>query len=874
MNRSRVVNFIKYLGLLSTIVLLIFTHGQTQEMIGKTKSPTLVTVGIYQNNPKIFIDDNEKPAGFWVEIIDGIAQAENWSITYIPCQWKECLRKVERGDIDLMVDVAYSDKRNQLFDFNNEVVLASWSQVYARRDLNLNSILDLDGKKVGILKSSIQKEVLQEQIKAFGITPELIEVDDFNDIFVLIETGEIDAGIVNNFFGKKFDNGYNIVRTNILINPARLHFIVKTGDPLSLLPRIDRQLQLLIKDSNSIYYQAQKKWLEPNVKFGWKQIKDIIINSFIYLPFFVLIFLSLWNYLLKKEINYRKKIEFNLEESKQRYASLTSVVPVGIFRTNIGHKCIYINDYCCELMGLSPEKVIGEGWLNGIYSEDRDMVLQYWLNCIEENQQFKLEYRFQRPDGEIIWVYGQCIAEYDAQGKLKGYVGTITNISDRIKIEQQLKHNALHDKLTGLPNRHLLIERLELALKKQKRYLDYNFSLLFLDLDNFKIVNDSLGHLVGDELLIEVAKILKFFIRDTDVASRLGGDEFVILLEDIEGIAEGVKIAQRILEGLQSPLILSNQEVFVSTSIGIICGGERHHSALDLLRDGDIAMYRAKKNGKGKYAIFDPVMDSQAMERLQIENDLRIAIDKNQFIIYYQPIVNLETNSIEEFEALIRWQHPEKGLLSPIKFIDIAEETGLIIPIGTWMLENACQQLLTWQKQFNHSLKVNVNLSVRQLQESLLSLLDRLLVSYPLQPNTLGLEITESMLIQNIDITINLLNQIKMKGISISIDDFGTGYSSFSYLHQLPVDALKIDRSFVNVLDLDNRHRVIAESIISLSQSIGIKTVAEGIENEKQKQWLQNKGCRLGQGYLFSPPVTAIEATVFLQKQIYVESAE
>ncbi|MGI0482172.1 EAL domain-containing protein [Geminocystis sp. CENA526] len=863
-NRDRVVKFIKYGVLLSSIGLLFFSY-QTRVIGEKKSSPLMIRVGVYQNSPKVFIDKNDQPAGFWIDLVDGIAKAENWLVTYIPCQWQECLNKVETGQIDVMIDVAHSDNRELLYSFNNEVVLASWSQVYARRGLNLNSILDLDEKKIGILKSSIQKEILLEQIKAFGINPELIEVDKLPEIFALLEKGEIDAGIVNNFFGTKFANNYNIDRTNILINPSRLHFIVTKGDPLSILPSFDQQLEELINDSNSVYYQAQKTWLEPKAKFGWQQIKLILINSLIYSPFFVIIFLALWNYFLKKEINHRKKIENNLQESQQRYSSLASAVPVGIFRTNFDHQCLYVNDYCCELMGLPPQKIIGLGWLNGIYSEDREIILQHWDKCIEENKQFELEYRFQRPDGDIIWVYGQCIAEFERNHNIKGYVGTITNITDRVIMERQLKYDTLHDKLTGLANRTQIMEKLELAIERKKSDSEYNFSVLFFDLDNFKIVNDSLGHLAGDELLVEVAKFLQTYISDNDIVARLGGDEFVILLQEIETIDNAINLATQILKGLQMPFLLSRREVFTNTSIGIILGNEKHNSSQDLLREADIAMYRAKKTGKGQYAIFDPVMDFKATERLKLERDLRIAIEENQFKIYYQPIVNLESREIQGFEALIRWQHPEKGLLSPLAFIDVAEETGLIIPIGTWMLESACQQLLIWQETFNKPLKVNVNLSVKQLQESLLILLDELLTHYPLLPHTLGLEITESMLIQNIAVTSDLLHQIKNKGIAISIDDFGTGYSCFSYLHQLPVDALKIDRSFVNILDLDSRNQVIAESIISLSESIGIYTVAEGIETEKQKQWLKNKGCLLGQGYLFSPPVDAILATNFLK---------
>jgi len=543
---------------------------------------------------------------------------------------------------------------------------------------------------------------------------------------------------------------------------------------------------------------------------------------------------------------------------------------VGVFKTDKDFNCLYVNKYCCELMGLSEQQIKTEGWLMGIHPEDKEKTI-HWTNSIKKGVIFDLEYRFQRPDKSIIWVFGQCLPEYDDHQKVRGYIGTVTNISDRILAEQQLKHNAFHDKLTGLANRDLLTQRLELAIQKQKRDHNVRFAVLFLDLDNFKIINDSLGHSTGDKLLVAMAKLLQGFIREIDIAVRLGGDEFVVLLEDIDGIQEAIVVAQRIIQALKSPLVLDNKEVFIQTSIGITTSSERRENAESILRDADIAMYKAKQSGKGKYAIFDPIMHSQAVERLQMENDLRNALENNQFILNYQPVVNLKSGSIEGLEALIRWQHPQKGLISPLKFISIAEEMGLIIPLGEWILDTACQQLSIWQKQFNSPLKLSVNLSVKQLNYCLIETLDNILFRHQILPNTLTLEITESMLIENFESTSNLLYKIKERNISISIDDFGTGYSCFSYLHRLPVDILKIDRSFVHNLELNGHNQLITESIIVLSKSIGMSVIAEGVEAVEQKIWLQRHGCSFGQGYFFSPPLLPLLATMVLQKGSYQE---
>ncbi|MGY6530070.1 MAG: EAL domain-containing protein [Cyanobacterium sp.] len=865
---SKYVKYVRHSIILLTCLALILTG---KIALAQNNFPDLeeeIKVGIYQNSPKVFVDDNGKPAGFWVDVLNEIARKNDWSIVYVPCVWSECLNQVQDNQLDLMVDVAYSPERDRTFAFNGNVVLASWSEIYARQGLKLNSILDLEGKTIGILKSSIQQEVLEQEIQAFGVFPRLVEVDNFEDIFILLDNGEIDTGLVNNFLGKEKLAEYNISRTHILINPARLHFITSKDDPRNILPTLDVTLETLIDDRNSIYYQAISKWLEPENIFSWRDIQNIILDLMIYLPFFGIILLGLWNYFLKKEVTYRKKIEQNLQESKNNYIHLTNTIPVGIFKTDTEFSCLYVNEYCCQLMGLSEKQIKTEGWLTGIHPEDREKAID-WTISIKNNVIFDLEYRFQRPDKSIVWVYGQCLPEYDQHNNIKGYVGTITNISDRILVEEQLKHNALHDKLTGLANRDLLTQRLELAIQKQKRNQDTNFALLFLDLDNFKIINDSLGHSIGDKLLIAMANLLKKFIREIDIAARLGGDEFVVLVEDIEGIQQVIMIAKRIIKALESPFILDNKEVFIKTSIGITTSIEKEENAENILRNADIAMYKAKQSGKGKYAIFDPIMHSQAVERLQMENDLHNALEYQQFVLNYQPYVNLESNVIEGFEALIRWQHPTKGLISPLKFIPIAEEMGLIIPLGEWIIDTACKQLSIWQKRFNYPLRLSVNLSVKQLNFCLIESLDNALSRYEILPHTLTLEITESMLIENIELTSNLLHKIKARNISISIDDFGTGYSCFSYLHRLPVDILKIDRSFVHNLELNDHNQLITESIIVLSKSIGMAVIAEGVEAVEQKIWLQRHGCLLAQGYFFSPPLFPSMATMVLEKGSY-----
>ncbi|WP_404789982.1 EAL domain-containing protein [Altericista sp. CCNU0014] len=434
------------------------------------------------------------------------------------------------------------------------------------------------------------------------------------------------------------------------------------------------------------------------------------------------------------------------------------------------------------------------------------------------------------------------------------------NVEKRQSSEKQLLHYACHDSLTGMPNRTLFVDRLKKEFLKFKENNNYFFAVLFLDLDRFKIVNDSLGHLIGDKLLINTALRIKSCLRNDDTLARLGGDEFVILLKDIKRLQDAIDIANRIQEIISAPFNLDGLEVFTSLSIGIALSDTAYHDSDEILRDADTAMYRAKelgKTGKTRYAVFNAEMHQSAVALMYLENDLRRAIERQEFQLYYQPIVCLESGCLLGFEALIRWEHPTRGLLSPGEFIPVAEENGLIIPIGYWVISEACRQLSLWQSKYkNYNLKISVNLSSHQFsQPDLASEIFNILQENNLDSYYLKIEITETTLMTNADSASTLLNELKKIGIDIYMDDFGTGYSSLSYLHQLPVHTLKIDKSFVNSLQQDNEKAKIVSAILTLAQNFGFKAIAEGIETEQQFMTLLNLKCKYGQGYFFSKPL-------------------
>ena len=442
--------------------------------------------------------------------------------------------------------------------------------------------------------------------------------------------------------------------------------------------------------------------------------------------------------------------------------------------------------------------------------------------------------------------------------ELNAYIAEQERISRVLEeTKDHFRHAAFHDSLTGLPNRAMFTELLKAEMDSSKRRDDHMFAVLFLDLDRFKNINDSLGHTHGDLLLVAFAERLERALRPVDTLARFGGDEFAILLSGMHDATDAVRVAQRISEELSQPFVLDKNSAFATASIGIALSSSGYDRPEDILRDADTAMYRAKENGKARYEVFDHGMHARAVSRLQLESDLRRAVEEKQFCVYYQPIVSLETGRLAGFEALVRWNHPRRGLVSPADFIPVAEETGLIVPIGEWVLQEACRHIRECQTAHpsHRSLSLSVNLSARQVAQS--DLLDRIkeaLAISKLNPHHLKLEITESVVMENAEAAALMFKQLRSLGVQLSIDDFGTGYSSLSYLHRFPLNYLKIDRSFVSRLTTDNDNAIV-RTISTLARNLGMEVIAEGIETEEQYQQLKMLGCEYGQGYLFSQPV-------------------
>ena len=432
------------------------------------------------------------------------------------------------------------------------------------------------------------------------------------------------------------------------------------------------------------------------------------------------------------------------------------------------------------------------------------------------------------------------------------------------QLEQRLRHDALHDSLTKLPNRNLFMQAISKCLDNASDNLEQQFAILFIDLDRFKIINDSLGNLAGDKLLIACAQRLENCLDESTILARLGGDEFTILIEKVNDVQDAVTIAEKILSEFALPFRLGSRSLTITVSIGIVLGNSEYSQEIDLLRDADTALYRAKELGKARYEIFDRQMYLDAMRRLELENELRQAIFQPELVLYYQPIFSLDTRRLLGFEALVRWIHPDGGIIPPGEFIPLAEETSLIVPLGEWVMSEACKQLKVWQDNLPQakSLLLSINVAGEQLRDrDFLHLVDRIIAQTQVNPNCLKFEITESMLIEDTKQAIAVLEKIKDRNIKLSIDDFGTGYSSLSYLPQFPVDVLKIDQSFVNAMNVERQNLEVVKAIVTLAQVLNMQIIAEGIETEEQLNTLKSLGVEYGQGFLMSQPLTLELAT-------------
>jgi PAS domain S-box-containing protein len=587
-----------------------------------------------------------------------------------------------------------------------------------------------------------------------------------------------------------------------------------------------------------------------------------------------------------------QRIRRELTQRNQLFEVITENAADMIAVIDAAGNRLYNSPAYQKVLGYSSEELKATSAIDQIHPEDRQRVLEAAEKARLTGRGERLEYRIRHKDGTWRILESVATAIPNEKGQTERLVIVNRDITERKRAEEALAHNALHDTLTNLPNRSLFLDRVRHVLALSQRHTNYKFAVLFIDLDEFKVFNDSLGHAAGDALLLQIARRLSVSVRGADTISRpglaggtttfaseetlarLGGDEFTILLEDIRDCGDAIRVAERIQDRLAIPLVLQGQEVVTSASIGIAFCATSYTNSEDLVRDAEIAMYRAKREGKARCQVFDSAMHTSAVKRLSLETDLRRALELGEFRVHYQPIVSLQSGKIAGFEALSRWQRPE-GLLSPAHFIQIAEETGIILPMNRLLLREACLQLRTWHVQFpcDPPLTMSVNVTPREFaQPDLAAQMGTILAEVGIDPGCINVEITETIAMADPARSSLVLSELKTLGVHLSIDDFGTGYSSLSRLQGLPVDTLKIDRAFISKMQTDGETGEIVRIIIMLAESLGLKVVAEGAENAEQVGLLRELKCDLVQGYFFARPGDHNAAQALLMRSAWVEA--
>jgi diguanylate cyclase (GGDEF)-like protein/PAS domain S-box-containing protein len=820
---------------------------------------SVVRVGVYNNPPKIFLDKSGQISGIFGDLLREIASQEDWLLQPVPCEWQDCLDMVEDGRIDLMPDVARTPEREARFRFSQTPALHSWSQVYRHPSQTVNSLLDLQGKRVAYLLGSAQQDFFAQLLDSFHISVIWVGAKTLDEAFAQVSRHEADVVLANVRYGDWRAASEQLMSTPIMFLPTTLHVVTGLNANPAWLQTVDRHLQRWQADTGSLYYSTLHRWGSPDVSF----------RPPTYWYFMVLLGVLLLALLAAAVAWLRREVSRQTQTIRANEARLNTIldsVDAAIFIKGPDLRYQYANRKMAEILGTTPDQVLGQ--------RDEDFMSAQMAEVIRDNDQRVLSDKIRlsteevkRLESGVEHVYQAIkLPLLDEHGQAYALCGIATDVTEQREATKAIHRLAYFDPLTQLHNRRSLIDQMGLSMAHAQRE-GRNGALVFLDLDRFKTVNDLLGHTAGDELLRIMATRLGHSLRHGDILARIGGDEFVLLLADLAPSPEAasdqaLSAASKLQACFTQPVQLAGRQHSVTASMGIALFSDARQPD-DLLRWADMALYAAKAAGRNQIRFFTPDMQARAEFTANLLQAVRYALEQHEFVLHYQPQVNA-AGQLCGLEALVRWQHPDKGLLSPGGFIPVVENTELMLPLGQEILHMACAQLAHWQQQPGWATQAHwrlaINISAQQFHHpQFVQQVKDTLARTGAQPHRIELEVTESLLIDKVDLVIDTMNQLQALGMAFSLDDFGTGYSSLGYLKRLPLHKIKIDQSFVRDLAHNTNSQAIVRTIVALSDSLELETMAEGVETAEQQALLRQLGCQQYQGYHFSHPLPAVD---------------
>lgn len=818
-----------------------------------------VRVGVYANEPKIVLDRNGQPSGILGDLLQEVARREGWKLQAVSCEWQACLESLRAGTIDLMPDVAHSDERADLFDFHRVPALHSWSQIYRHPSESLVSMLELRGKRVAVLEGSVQEQYLRNLLDEFGVKAVLVPVRNLLDGFAMASNHEVDAVAANHRFGDLHAQTYRLVQTPVMFQPARLFYATPKGRGAALLGALDRHLQVWQDNPDSVYFKTLRRWGAPAAPERIPALVWWALAGAMGLMLAALLMAAV----LRRRVDARTR---ELRASEERLETILNSVDAYIYIKDTELRYQYANRKVCDLFGRPLEQIIGRGDSDFFDAATVERLRVNDGRVIAGGERIVEEESNRCRDGRVPHVFLSVkLPLRGADGQIHALCGISTDITEQRRFAEEIHQLSYYDHLTHLPNRRQFLERLGEALDacRTAGAPVRNEALLLVNLDHFSMINETLGHDMGDVLLQDVARLLLQHVRAEDFLGRLGSDEFALLLtglgSDPEMAAQEAEArARQILADIAQPRRLGDRQYLGTASIGIAMLSGSVTMVEDILKQAGLARDQSRADGRNTLRFYDPRMQAQMQARAALDADLRLALREGQFLLHYQPMADAEGRRTG-VEALVRWRHPQRGVDAPATFIPLAEESGLIMPLGRWILEEACRQLVAWRSHPDTAdLFVAVNVSAFQFRhpdfvKDVLAILERTGAN----PAQLELELTESQLVENHDEVVAGMEALKQRGLRFSLDDFGTGYSSLLSLMRLPLDKLKIDRSFVSGLPDEAESVAIVKSVVSLGESLQLQIVAEGVETEAQRSALLQLGCRHFQGYLIGPPQPA-----------------